>query len=274
MIDLHLHTTASDGTLSPSDLVRAARAAGLSTISITDHDTVAGVRDARTAAREERIDLVAGVEISAVDAGRDVHMLGYFIDIDDPELQAFLDRQRRDRVRRVEEMRDRLASLGAPIDAQPIVDAATHGRSVGRPQIADALVAAGHVRTRDEAFERYLEFDCPAYVPRCGATPESVIAVLHHAGGLSSIAHPGVRPQDDRIAHLAASGLDAIEAAHPDHDQAAEARYRALAARYGLLITAGSDFHGEHRAHEIGAVTLASADFERLRTAAAIRRRQ
>lgn len=271
MIDLHLHTTASDGTFSPSDLVRAARAAGLSTISITDHDTVAGVRAAGAAARDEGIDLVAGVEISAVDAGRDVHMLGYFIDLDAPELQAFLERQRADRVRRVEDMRDRLARLGVPIDAGPIVVAAARGRSVGRPQIAEALVAAGHVRTRDEAFERYLEVDGPAYVPRCGATPEAVIAVLHNAGGLASIAHPGVRAQDDRIPRLAASGLDAIEAAHPDHDGAAEARYRALAARHGLLVTAGSDFHGEHRAPGLGAVTLAASDYARLRNAAASR---
>jgi predicted metal-dependent phosphoesterase TrpH len=274
VIDLHLHTTASDGTLSPPDLVRAARAAGLSTISITDHDTVAGVRDARGAARDEGIDLVAGVEISAVDATRDVHVLGYFIDIDARELRTFLERQRTDRIRRVEEMRDRLATLGVPIDAQPIVDAAARGRSVGRPQIAEALVTAGHARTRDEAFERYLEFDCPAYVPRRGARPEAVIEVLHAAGGLASIAHPGVRPQDDRIGRLAASGLDAIEAAHPDHDAPAEARYRALAARHGLLITAGSDFHGEHRAPGIGAVTLAPTDFERLRKAAARRRRR
>lgn len=273
MIDLHLHTTASDGTLSPSDLVRAARGAGLSTISITDHDTVAGVRDARRTARDEDIDLVPGVEISAVDDGRDVHMLGYFIDIDAHELRAFLDRQRSDRMRRVEEMRDRLASLGVPIDARPIVDAAARGQSVGRPQIAEALVAAGHVRTRDEAFERYLEFDCPAYVPRRGVRPEAVIDVLHAAGGLAAIAHPGVRPQDDRIGRLAAAGLDAVEAAHPDHDAAAEARYRALAARHGLLITAGSDFHGEHRPPGLGAVTLAASDFERLRKAAARRRR-
>lgn len=274
MIDLHLHTTASDGTLSPSDLVRAASAAGLSTISITDHDTVAGVRGARAAARDRGIDLVPGVEISSVDAGCDVHMLGYFIDVDAPELEAFLARQQTDRVRRVEEMRDRLARLGAPIDAQPIVDAAARGRSVGRPHIAEALVAAGHVRTRDEAFERYLEFDGPAYVPRRGATPEAVIATLHAAGGLASIAHPGVRPQDDRIARLAARGLDALEAAHPDHDKGTEARYRALAARHGLLITAGSDFHGEHRAPGIGAVTLAASDFERLRAAAAMRRQR
>lgn len=270
LIDLHLHTTASDGTLTPSELVSSARAAGLSIISITDHDTTAGHAAARHAARDAGLQLVAGIEISAVADGRDVHVLGYFIDTASAPLGAFLDRQREDRIRRVAGMRDRLAALGCPIDVAPIVADAARGRSVGRPQIAAALVHAGHVRTRDEAFTRFLEFGGAAYVPRCGTSPGDVVAIIHGAGGVASLAHPGVTGRDHLIAPLAAAGLDAIEVAHSDHDAATEARYRALAAELGLLVTGGSDFHGDtgHRAGRLGRIGLAPADFDALASAA------
>ena len=157
-------------------------------------------------------ELVPGIEISAVAEGRDVHVLGYFIDTASPPLRAFLERQREDRVRRVAEMGERLAALGCPIDVAPIVADAGRGRSVGRPQIAAALLDAGHVRTRDEAFDRFLEFGGAAYVSRCGTSPEDVVAIIHAAGGIASLAHPGVNARDHLIAPLAAAGLDAIEA--------------------------------------------------------------
>ena len=273
MIDLHLHTTASDGTLAPSELVSSARAAGLSIISITDHDTTAGSDAARDAARAAGLQLVPGIEISAVADGRDVHVLGYFIDSASSSLRAFLEHQREDRIRRVTEMRDRLAALGCPIDVAPILADAAQGRSVGRPQIASALVAAGHVRTRDEAFERYLEFDGAAYVARCGSSPEAVVTIIHDAGGIASLAHPGVTDRDRLIAPLAAAGLDALEAVHSDHDAPTEGRYRALAAGLGLLITGGSDFHGDsgHRASRLGTVSLSKAEFAALCAAARCR---
>lgn len=274
MIDLHLHTTASDGTLTPSELVSAARAAGLSIISITDHDTTAGSDAAGAVAREAGIRLVPGIEISAVAEGRDVHVLGYFIDTAAPSLRAFLDRQRADRIHRVAEMGDRLSALGLPIDIAPILADAGRGRSVGRPQIAEALIGAGHVRTRDEAFERFLTFGGAAYVPRLGTSPEAVVAIVHDAGGVASLAHPGVSARDELIAPLAAAGLDAIEAVHSDHDAATEARYRALAADLRVLVTGGSDFHGPrgHRAARLGKVALPSQDFEKLSDAAKRRR--
>jgi 3',5'-nucleoside bisphosphate phosphatase len=216
----------------------------------------------------EGIDVVPGIEISAVDGGRDLHLLGYFIDPESAPLQTFLERQRADRLRRVREMRDRLEALGCGIDAAALLEASDRGRSVGRPQIADALVAAGHVRTRDEAFTRFLGFDGPAYVARRGASPERVIGIIHEAGGLASLAHPGLARRDERIADLAQAGLDAIEARHSDHDQAAETHYREVAARLHLLVTGGSDFHGnEHRAPALGVVTLPAEDFERLAAA-------
>jgi predicted metal-dependent phosphoesterase TrpH len=267
LIDLHLHTTASDGTLSPSELVNQARAAGLSIFSITDHDTTAGSDAAAKAAGDAGLELVPGIEISAVADGRDVHVLGYFIDTASPGLSEFLVRQRRDRLRRVHEIGKRLAALGAPVDVAPIAAAAARGRSVGRPQIADALVTAGYVASRNEAFDRFLEAGGPAFVPRQGARPEEVIDLIHDAGGLASLAHPGVTGRDDLLPVLVAAGLDALEARHSDHDAGTEARYRTLARELGILVTGGSDFHGGdagHRVSALGQVTLPREDFDAL----------
>ena len=220
--------------------------------------------------------LVPGIEISAVTDGRDLHILGYFIDTASAALRAFLVRQREDRVRRLAEMGRRLSALGCPIDVAPIAAAAARGQSVGRPQVAAALLAAGHVQTRDEAFQRFLEFGGAAFVPRLGASPEEVVDLIHAAGGVASLAHPGITQRDHLIAPLAAAGLDAIEAAHSDHDAATEARYRALAADLGLLVTAGSDFHGAsgHRASRFGSVSLTAGEFDALSDAADRRRGQ
>lgn len=275
MIDLHLHTTASDGTLSPSELVARARAAHLTVIAITDHDTTAGTIAARAAAREAGLELVPGIEISAVADGRDVHMLGYFIDADAPSLKTFLEAQRAERVRRVTEMGHRLAALGCAIEVEPILAAAQCGRSVGRPQIADALVRGGHAVDRDDAFARYLEHGAPGFVPRRGASPFDVIRAVHDAGGVVSMAHPGLTRRDDLISAMVAAGLDGLEARHSDHDEATEARYRALAAELGVFTTAGSDYHGDsgRRAGRLGAVVMPPADFAAL-SCAAERRRQ
>jgi 3',5'-nucleoside bisphosphate phosphatase len=251
--------------------VHEARAAGLSIISITDHDTTAGVDAAAQAARALDVDLVPGIEVTAVEDGRDTHVLGYFIDTQSAPLRTFLERQRADRLRRVTEMGDRLSALGCGIDVGRILDDGERGRSIGRPQIAAALVAAGHARTRDEAFARFLEAGRPAYVPRIGTPAAEVVRLIHDAGGVASLAHPGPNARDHLIPALAASGLDAIEAAHPDHDSATEARYRTLAARLGLMVTGGSDFHGVsmgHRTAKLGIATLSADDFERLRRAA------
>lgn len=269
MIDLHLHTTASDGALAPPELVRRASLAGLTIISITDHDTIAGLAAAEPAARGAGVELVPGIEITAVADGRDVHMLGYFIDAASASLATFLAGQRADRVRRVSAMAERLAALGYPIDAAPMLADAARGRSVGRPQVATALLRAGHVRSHDEAFARFLEHGRAAFVPRQGMSPVDVIAIVHGAGGLASLAHPGLSARDDLIPALADAGLDAIEVRHPDHDDDMEARYRDLARRHGVAVTGGSDFHadngGEHHAGTLGAIMLPREDYERLR---------
>ena len=267
MIDLHVHTTASDGVFPPDVLVARAKAVGITVLSVTDHDTTAGLPTARAAAAREGITLVNGIEITSVEDDRDVHVLGYFFDPDDASLVAFLSSQREDRIRRVHEIVDRLRTMGCRIDAEPVFEAANHaGRSVGRPHIADALIAAGHARDRGDAFNRLIGLNGLAFVPRRGRRAAEVVEVIRAAGGIASFAHPGLSKRDDLIPSLAAAGLTALEACHSDHDAAAEAHYRKLAARYGLGITGGSDFHadGDHHAGTLGSVGLPSADFAAL----------
>jgi predicted metal-dependent phosphoesterase TrpH len=247
LIDLHLHTTASDGRLSPAQLLARAAAAGLTTISVTDHDTVASVAEATTLAAPLGIRIVPGIEITAVDSGRDVHMLAYFIDPASAELLAFLERQRGFRVARVREIGLRLATLGVAVDLESVLASALDrpGSSVGRPQIARALVEAGHVASVQEAFEKLLATGKPAFVPRTGPGPADVVRFIHEVGGIVSMAHPGVTKRDDLIAPLADHGLDAIEVYHSDHTPEDEREYLNLSIRFNLAISGGSDFHGD-----------------------------
>ncbi len=268
MIDLHLHTTASDGTLPPAALVARAAASGITVMAVTDHDTVAGLAEGRAAAARHGIRFVNGVEITAVEDGRDVHMLGYFIDPGSASLASFLEGQRADRIRRLRDMARRLGDLGYPIDCDRLLASAAtdSGRSVGRPQLADALVAAGHALDRNDAFDRLLGSRAPAFVPRRGAAPDEVIAVVRRAGGLTSVAHPGLTGVDAIIPRLASAGLAALEVRHSDHDAETERRYREIAARHGLAVSGGSDFHGDggHRIPRLGAVALPVEDFATL----------
>jgi 3',5'-nucleoside bisphosphate phosphatase len=267
MIDLHLHTTASDGLLSPRALVERAAAIGMTTIAVTDHDTVGGLGEARRAGEELEVRVVAGIEITAVEDGRDVHVLGYFLDPASPSLEEFLRTQRADRISRVRRMGARLANLGYPLDVERLVDdAARSGRSIGRPAIADALVAAGHCADRNDAFARLLGRDAPAFIARSGIPAAGVIDILHAAGGIASLAHPGVSADDALIAQLAAAGLDALEVWHSDHSREQVEHYHRLADRLGLARSGGSDYHGDgvHRACQMGAVLLPGTELARL----------
>ena len=271
MVDLHLHTTASDGRCAPQELVDRAAAAGVTVMAVTDHDTTAAVAEVRAAAHARGIEAVSGIEITAVESGRDVHILGYFVDPRNPQLAGFLARQRAQRIARVQAVGDRLAQLGLPIDIIPMVAQAREddGRSIGRPQVARAMVAAGYVADTRDAFDRWLATGRPAFVPRAGAPPEEVIAILHGAGGLASLAHPGQTAVDARIPAYSLAGLDAIEVYHPDHDAASIARYRELASRLTLLMTGGSDFHGDpSHGVEPGSSALPEDAWLRLRAAA------
>ena len=275
MIDLHLHTTASDGRLAPAALSALAANAGLAVIAVTDHDTVAGLAEARTAAQAHGLRLVNGIEITAVERARDVHVLGYFFDPADRGLMRFLDRQRAARFDRVRAIAARLTTLGLFVDAEALIRMAIDDcRSVGRPAIADALVASGNAVDRQDAFDRWLASGKPAYVERCGPAVADAIEAITGAGGIASLAHPGLLGLDDEIARFAASGLDALEACHRDHDATAEARYRAYAAQLDLAISGGSDFHGEHERTRAGvpwrpgAVTLTRDEFAALESRA------
>lgn len=274
MIDLHLHTTASDGRLSPAALVARTSQAGLRTIAVTDHDTTAALDEVRAAARPLGIEVVTGIELTAVHAGRDVHILGYFFDPADAPLAALLDTQRSRRVARLREIGRRLESLGVPIDVEGILnDGSGPGRAVGRPLIARALVERGHVGSVQEAFDRYLASGQPAFVPREGRGPAAFIDAMHRAGGVASFAHPGVTRQDALIEPLVAAGLDAIEVYHSDHTPEMQQTYLQFARRLGVLVTGGSDFHGDgERRATLGAVSLPADDFAALAAAASRRR--
>ena len=267
MIDLHMHTTASDGTLDPTELVERARSVGIRTLSVTDHDTMAGVAEAAEAAAAHGMEFLPGIEITAVDNRRDVHMLAYFLDPEPPGLAPFLQDQRADRSRRAREMSTKLAGLGAPIEIDAVIDEAdAAGKAVARPVVAKALVDAGHVTSVQEAFDRWLADDGAAYVARSGASPAEVVRLVARAGGVSALAHPGLLRKDDLIPSLAQAGLGAVEVFHSDHDAADEAHYTRLAEQHGLASCGGSDFHGDdhHRAKRFGKIGLPHERFMRL----------
>lgn len=239
--------------------------AGVSVMAVTDHDTTAAIGEARTAALECGIRCINGIEITAVEDGRDIHVLGYLFDVDHAALGQFLVTQRAARVARVEAIGARLSALGVPIDVAPLVEWAVGSRSIGRPQVARALMDAGHVGSVQEAFDRWLAYGRPGFVPRTGVSPEAAIGVIHDAGGLASLAHPGKLGLEARLRSLAEAGLDAVEVFHPDHDESLRERYRILARDLGLCATGGSDFHGDPaHGREPGSVCLPAPELQRL----------
>ena len=268
MIDLHTHTTASDGRFTPAELVARAAAAGVTVLSVTDHDTVAGYQAAAAASATAGVELVPGIEITAIVAGADVHVLGYFIDVHSPRLLAFLAEQRRRRIDRIRQILDRLAAHGVVLDSDAILQPGLDdpGITTGRPWIARALVADGHVADSNQAFDRWLGQGRPAFVPRLGETPKEVVARIHEAGGIASLAHPGLVGHDEWLPVFAADGLDALEAYHSDHDSRATGHYLSMAARLGLCVTGGSDYHAEesHGPCRPGSVSLPRDAYETL----------
>jgi predicted metal-dependent phosphoesterase TrpH len=267
MIDLHLHTTASDGVLSPRELVSLAASRGIDVLSVTDHDTMAGIPEAASQAAALGIEIVSGIEITAVLNGRDVHVLAYDVDPHSPEIAVLLAGQREERADRAREIADLLSAAGAPIDIAPLLRAATaRCVAVARPQIARALVEAGHVTTVAEAFEKFLSTGRPCYVPHRGPSPSHVVRCIAAAEGISSLAHPGLLDRDDVIPPLVEEGLFALEAYHSEHDLGTQARYVDLARRYGLALSGGSDFHGNGRPRDqlLGVIGLPREHFPRL----------
>jgi 3',5'-nucleoside bisphosphate phosphatase len=264
--DLHSHSTASDGTCLPAEVMRRARAAGLDVIALTDHDTVAG-HDAARAALPPGLTLVPGMELSCRMDGHSVHLLSYLFDPADPELAAETARIRASRVRRAQEMVERLAELGAPVTWDQ-VSALAAGGVVGRPHIARALAEAGVIDSPDQAFgPDWIGPGGRAYVSRYALDPARAIALVRAAGGVTVLAHPRARGwlmPDDVIAGLADAGLSGIEVWHPDQDHDQRMQLQALAARLGLLASGGSDDHGELTGYRISSDTIAPDAYERL----------
>ena len=239
-------------------------------MAVTDHDTTNAVAEAQWLGQARGIEVIAGIEITSMENGRDMHILGYFFDPSHAALAAFLDTQRRNRVARVEAIGARLAALGVPIDIEPLLGLARRdtGRSLGRPQIARAMIAAGHVQDTGEAFDKWLQHGAPAFVPREGPRPAETIAIIHQAGGIASIAHPGADNWGGNVRTLAEWGLDAVEAYHSDHDAAIIGEYLTMARDLDLLVTGGSDFHGDpEHGLDPGSVTLPAEEWERLQAA-------
>lgn len=244
-IDLHSHSTVSDGLDAPAALVRRMAAAGLSAFALTDHDALKGLPEARAEAEKAGIELISGAEISAEWGGQDdIHILALFVDETNESFNAALARRQEERRTRGEKMALKLVEHGYKIDLDAIREDVGDG-VWGRPHLARALIRAGYAKSNDDAFDRFLGHEHPWYV-RYGKWPAlEVVRAIRDAGGVSSLAHAvWYKEQDALIRALAAEGLDAIEVYHPDHGPDEERRYLSIARELGLAQTAGSDFHG------------------------------
>jgi len=249
--DLHTHSTASDGLNTPTENIILAKKAGLFALGITDHDSIAGIDEAIKAGLEQKVEAIPGIEMSTVDKGQDVHMLGYFLNYQDKEFIRTLTELTRVRERRNEMMIERLNEIGIPITIQEVTaKLRREGAHVGRPHIAEVLIDKGIIKTMEEAFDLYLGREGKAYVNPPRILPEESIEIIKQAGGVPILAHPGVYDDDELVVRLIKNGLAGIEAFHPDHNQAGEKKYFDMANRYGIIATAGSDFHGS-RGEEI-----------------------
>ena len=242
-IDLHLHSLHSDGALSPADLVRRAREAGVSVLALTDHDSVRGVPEAREACRHEGLTFIPGVELSVGIGTDEVHILGYGLDTKGRPLQNALDQLAGERIDRMEKMLAALGKLGVAVTLED-VQAETGGHIVGRLHLAAALVRLGHITSHGEAFQRWIGAGRPAYVQRQLLTLREAIDLIREAGGVAVVAHPWLTRRDELIEYLVRLGARGLEVYHPKHDFVDVSRYLKMCAKYDLVATGGSDFHG------------------------------
>lgn len=268
-IDLHVHTTASDGQFSPMEVVRLARDRRLTYLAITDHDTTDGVAEAQTASQVSadhpelaNPTVISGIELSAEDVDGDVHMLGYYLHIDNPTLQTRLAKFRHDRAERARKMVEKLNGLGVEITFERVLEiAAGSGKrrgAIGRPHVARAMIEKGYAESIPDAFNRFLNPGAPGYVARERLSPEGAIGLIHDSGGVAVLAHPAkLKDYHAMIKRLAAAGLDGVEVVHPSSDERVRLDLRGLAGQYGLIMTGGSDFHNtaEDGSLSIGSLT-------------------
>jgi len=243
-VDLHSHTTASDGTLAPRELVRLAARHGVRVLAVTDHDSTGGLAEAIDEARKlVPFEIVPGLEINCDVPGAEIHVLGYCLDWEAAWFQEFLGVQREERRQRVYRIAARLADLGMPIDPAEVFTLVKEG-SAGRPHVAQVMVDHGYVKSIREAFDRYLSANGPANVPRKRFTPVEAVRIIRRARGVPVLAHPGLANRDELIPELVEAGLMGIETFYPEHSAAQITAYREMCGRLGLIATGGSDFHG------------------------------
>ena len=270
-IDLHTHSLISDGTDTPGELARKARAVGLDVVGLTDHDTFDGLDEAVAEAERVGIHVVRGMELSCSRHGDSVHVLAYGADPASPGLAAEMARVRDGRLGRLTGVLAKLAELGVPVTEAEVMAQVGESPSVGRPHIADALIKAGHVRDRQEAFDRFLADGGPAHVHRYTIEVDRGIDLVHEAGGLAVIAHPWGRGREHVLppslleALVRGHGLDGIEVDHQDHDAETRQLLRTLAANLGLLATGSSDYHGAGKLdHDLGCNTTDPEVFDEM----------
>ena len=263
--DLHIHTHFSDGTFTPEEVVARARQFGLAAISVTDHDTVEGCAPTIRACAAAGIEFVTGSELTAEMSGHELHLLAYGMDITDPRLLVELAKVQEVRQQRIREMVICLNKLGIPLPVESVF-ALANCRSPGRPHVARALVQAGHCRTLDEAFDRFLKKGKPAWVPKFKMSAAEAVGLIHDTGGLAVMAHPGLNRSDEFIPELVAAGLDGLECIHSKHSTKMAEHYLLIADHYGLLVTGGSDCHGMNKGKPlIGSIRLPYAHVEQLK---------
>ena len=244
-VDLHIHTTASDGIFTPEELVRQASLKGLKAVAITDHDAWDAIEPTAALAFKVGIEVIPGIELSTTIDGAEIHILGYFIDYRQEAFQRRVLHFKDARVERARQMVARLAELGVRIEIDRVLEIAGTG-SVGRPHVARALAEEGYVGSTDEAFTRYLGNGCPAYVPKNFLSPAESFDLIHSVGGLAFFAHPGIENKDELIGQFRHQGLDGLEAWHSKHSASQTKAYLQLALQNGLLVCGGSDCHGDN----------------------------
>lgn len=272
--DLHTHTTASDGTLSPGELISLAKKKGLKTLSITDHDTVKGYLEAKEAAAASGIELIPGVEITALWNQKEVHILAYGFDEQNPDFNQMLRKQKKARLLRMESIVEKLKKQGLDIDMDEVRAESGPG-NVGRPHAASVLIRKGYVASVAEAFIRYLSTEKLTGIQTHYVSIEEVVKLTRQAGGVLSLAHPGPLYSQKEIDELLATGLDGIECIHPSHNFNVQRTYTKMAKERHLLVTGGSDFHGSRKSDYdpyFGIVTVGEQFVESIKRMAARRK--